>query len=265
MRLGPPRANREHQHAYLLRIATEFQEITSCALKAHYGEYDIFDGDPDTKLATSVISRNAMFSSDVASRGHTFKFDNAWKKNSQETGKGPDPDSDSESKPVSKSETAMLKLPAWKATGDSGSDRYIPIIDDLEHLFPLPIKVRNPQQNNILSWLKDLYTGSRGFEMGSFDPSLLTTIWRKQSAKWDNLAFGYICDMVTLVHKFMKQLLVHCCRDERVCGGLESLLSEHLLERYKKAIDHVKFVLEVERGGTPMTTNHYFADNLEKW
>ena len=250
MELGPPRTTQEHQHAYLLKIATEFQGITSCALKAHYGEHDIFNVNPEIKLATSVLSRNATFSSDVALQGHTLYFDNECRK---ENGEEADKESDSESEP------------AQSQTGDLCIGRYSTTIDDLEHLFPLPITVQSPQETDILSWLKNLYSSSRGFEMGSFDPSLLTMIWRKQSANWDNLAFGYICDVVTLVHKFMKQLLVYCCPDERVCGGLESLLSEHLLERYKKAIDQVKFILEVERAGTPLTTNHYFADNLEKW
>ena len=264
MALGPPRATQDHQHAYLLSIATKFQDIMSCALKAHYGEHDIFDGDPEMKLATAVMGRNTIFSSDVALQGHSLNFDSAWRKlNSEKTDK--ESASESESRPVSKSETTMFKLPAQTNTGDLCSGRYIPAPDDLEHLFPLPVTVQCPRETNILSWLKNLYSNSRGFEMGSFDPSLLTMIWRKQSAKWDNLAFGYICDVVSLVHKVMKQLLVHCCRDERVCGGLESLLSEHLLERYKKAIDQVRFLIEVERAGTPITTNHYFADNLEKW
>ena len=264
MELGPPRSTQEHQHAYLLNIATKFQEVTSCALKAHYGDHDIFDRDSGTKLATSVMRRNAMFSSDVALQGHSLKFDTAWRKEYSEKA-DKESDSDSEPMPVSKSETTMLKLPAQSKTGDLCSGRYNPTLDDLEHLFPLPVTVRNPEESNIISWLKNSYISSRGFEMGSFGPSLLTEIWRKQSAKWDNLAFGYICDVVILVHKFIKQLLVHSCPDERICGGLESLLSEHLLERYKKAIDQVGFLIEVERAGTPLTTNHYFADNLEKW
>ena len=44
-----------------------------------------------------------------------------------------------------------------------------------------------------------------------------------------------------------------------------NVLMADLTKRYVKAINQVKFLLEVERGGTPMTLNHYFNDNLEKW
>ena len=250
MELGPPLATKEHQHAYLVRIATEFQDITSCALKAHYGEHDILDNDFRLKLATRVVARNTVFSSDVALRGHTLKFDNAYTKESTEK---------------TETKATMPKRPEWMKNLKASPDRYIEELGDLEHYLPHPITVQSPEETNILSWLESLYIGSHGFELGSFDPSLLTRIWRKQSANWDNLAIGYICDIVTLVHDVIKQILSHCCRNERVNHRLGSLLIEPLLERYKKAIDHVKFILEVERSGTPMTADPFFANNLEKW
>ena len=250
MELGPPRATQEHQHAYLVKIATKFQDIMSCALKARYGEHRILGNDFRLKLATTVVTRNDLFSSDVALRGHTLKFDNAYTKESTEE---------------TETEAARPKLPEWMKVPKGSFDRYIDRFPDLEHHLPHPITVPGPHETSILSWLKSLYIGSRGFELGSFDPSLLTMIWRKQSANWNNLAIGYICDIVTLVHGAIKVIISHCCRNERVCQRLLSLLFEPLLERYKKAIDQVKFILEVERAGTPLTTNHYFADNLEKW
>ena len=250
MKLGPSRATKENQHDYLVKIAAEFQDITSCALKAHYGEHDIFDSDFGLmKLATTVVTRNTAFSDDVALRGHTLKFDNSYTNESTEE---------------TKTEATRPKLPEWMKSRTS-VDRYFSDNSDTEHCLPRPITVRNPQETNIISWLESLYIGSRGFELGSFDPSLLTMIWRKQSANWDNLAIGYICDIVNLVHGAVRRILSHCCRNERVGRRLVSLLIEPLLERYKKAIDHVKFILEVERAGTPFTANHYFADNLEKW
>ena len=236
-----------------MKIATEFQDITSCALKAHYGEHDILDSNfwgLGLKLATTVVTRNDLFSSDVALRGHTLKFDNAYTNESTEE---------------TETEATRPKLPEWMKKPKVSADRYIDQLHDLELYLPHPIPLRIPSETNILSWLKSLYIGSRGFELASFDPSLLTIIWRKQSANWHNLAIGYICDTVTMVHGAIKLILSHCCRNEWVNQRLWSLLFEPLLERYKKAIDQVKFILEVERAGTPLTTDHYFADNLEKW
>lgn len=121
-----------------------------------------------------------------------------------------------------------------------------------------------PKPVGIKQWLEEVYSNSRGFELGTFDASLLPIIWKKQSNNWEALALGYVDDIVSLVHSFTLDLLANICKDPRAHQGLHSLLLDQLTERYKKSIDHTKFLLTVERSGTPMTMNHYFADNLEK-
>ena len=127
-------------------------------------------------------------------------------------------------------------------------------------LIPLP-KVSGV---GIKQWLEVVYKTSRGFELGTFDASLLPIIWKKQSANWEALALGYVDDIVSLMHSFTVDLLATICKDPRARQGLHSILLDQLIERYKKSIDHTKFLLAVERSGTPLTTNHYFAHNLEK-
>jgi len=124
--------------------------------------------------------------------------------------------------------------------------------------------VSEPSSDSITKWLEEVYKESRGFELGTFDPSLLPIIWKKQSAKWDDIALGYISDIVSLVHSFTVHLLSRICHDERLLRELYAVLADSLIERYKKSIDFTKFILSIERAGTPLTTNHYFADNLEK-
>ncbi|KAL2016469.1 hypothetical protein VTK56DRAFT_3490 [Thermocarpiscus australiensis] len=43
----------------------------------------------------------------------------------------------------------------------------------------------------------------------------------------------------------------------------DTLLLKKLQEAYKKAIDHAKFLLNVERNGKPVTLNNYFSDRLD--
>ena len=121
-----------------------------------------------------------------------------------------------------------------------------------------------PKPSGIKQWLEEVYKSSRGFELGTFDASLLPIIWRKQSANWEALAVGYVEDIVSLVHSFTVDLLTKICKDTRVRQALHSILLDQLTDRYRRSIDHTKFLLTVERSGTPMTMNHYFADNLEK-
>ena len=82
--------------------------------------------------------------------------------------------------------------------------------------------------------------------------------------KWNMLATGYISDVVNIVHKFTVTLLSAICCDDRVKRELISELLDELLLRYKNGVDATHFILNVEREGTPLTTNHYFTDNLEK-
>lgn len=82
--------------------------------------------------------------------------------------------------------------------------------------------------------------------------------------KWDALAVGYISDVVELVHTFTLTLISAICSDPRVKRELIAELMDHLLSRYKEGVNSTSFILRVEREGTPLTTNHYFAGNLEK-
>jgi hypothetical protein len=65
----------------------------------------------------------------------------------------------------------------------------------------------------------------------------------------------YIGEIVFYVHNFICKALVHVCPDERVRASLWSVLQEHLLEQYQKAVAHVKFIIQVERYSTPLTAS----------
>lgn len=145
------------------------------------------------------------------------------------------------------------------------ANRYACNHDELDDL-QLPVgKVAKPESKDIMKWLQTIYKGSRGFELGTFDPSIIPIIWKKQLVNWEALALGYIMDIVSLVHSFVRGLLKTCCADERVLTGLLSVMMEDMATRYKNAIEHVKFLLVVEKEGTLLTANHYFSNNLEKW
>jgi hypothetical protein len=75
---------------------------------------------------------------------------------------------------------------------------------------------------------------------------------------------GYISDAVTIVHHFISELLRLICPDERIRSKLSGVLIDTLLKRYKKAVDQVIFILQVERYEVPATQNDYSSDNLEK-
>lgn len=271
--LGPSRATRDLQYKFLLDLATQYQTITSLALKAQYGGGDVFDTSSTLKLATAIVSRNASFSDDLWQRGHAMDFN----KNSVNDFSQPPAAFGSPSPfaakggfsftPTPQSTKPTAKAPANTINGvfsDSKSVRYETNHAELEDIMQKNSLISPPKAFGIKQWLEEVYKSSRGLELGTFDPSLLPVILKKQSANWEALALGYVEDVVSLVHSFTVDLLAKICKDPRARQGLLSVLLDPLTDRYKKSIDHTKFLLTVERSGTPMTMNHYFADNLEK-
>lgn len=236
-RLGMERETPEKQLTYLLDLATRFQKVVMHALEAKYGRSDLFDDDPILRLATAVTARNTSFGCEVEGWGQEYLFSPL-----------------ADSKTVSPSEAfEELKI---RKTADP------PELDEILH----------PQENlpgckkePIIEWLKNVYLTSRGFELGTFDSSILATTMKAQSSKWTKLALGYVSDVVSITHTFIKKLLALVCVDERVTRELLSTLSDGLIGRYNTALDHTRFLLNVERIGTPITLNTYFNENLERW
>lgn len=253
--MGQSRETREQQQKFVLELATRFQTITSLAIGANYGGDKIFEGSGDLRLATAIISRNEQFATDLNRWGQTINFDVVRES----------------SIPVSESAHAPIEAPALSSprVDDSETQQFLSPRrftdeDCISDLLPASVKLKEPSTKPILPWITQIYNNSRGFELGTFNASLLTLLWKKQSVKWDHLALGYISDVIIIVHKYTFALLRGICGDERVRNGLVSVLAEDMETRYRKAIDQVKFILRVERDCTPLTANHYFAVTLEK-
>ena len=183
-------------------------------------------------------------------------------RNGNEPAAGPSDDTNSADEPPEVAEpSTTTDIP------DSTSDFNEPDdlnFSELSDVIQGPWRCPAPQQDSIFHWIESMYRNSRGFELGTFDPSLLPIIFQEQSKKWDGLALAYISDVIRVIHSFLKDLLSALCPDARVRSNLWASISDELLERYKKAISHTHFLLGVERNGTLLTTNHYFNDNLQK-
>lgn len=121
------------------------------------------------------------------------------------------------------------------------------------------------KKDGITTWIGKLYKEAAGFEIGTFNHVLLATLIKKQSAKWPYIAWGYISDIITMVHTFIQKALLAASRDNRISVNILSLLMDDLMDKYRQAISVVDFILNIERAGTPMTLNRYLNDNIQKW
>ena len=252
--LGESRETRQQQHLYLLDMASRFQKITDLALKAQYGGDDLFESISGLKLATAVVDRNEKFSEDIYQNGHKYRFKRGL--NAQ--------DGANTSKAIDEQPNTLSDTEFEVGKYETVNVRYFATHPGLDEVKLFEGLVTQPSNDDILVELERMYRYSRGLEIGTFDAQLVPIVWKAQSTKWKHISQGYISDMVTLVHVFIITLLSSVCADDRVRRSLMSNLMNELTLCYQKAINHARFILKVERDGTPMTLNHYFADNLEK-
>ena len=240
--------------AYLTGIATEYQRLVSFALCANHGAHEAFEKYPSLRLAPAIVARMKAFSEDMATYGATYAFKTkmpeGWK-----------------NLPLTMPEDEE-NIGVAEVSLEGGRRFDSRVVDDHEDLVDIVPPVQSlslPRSDGIHAWLRQVFQGNRGFELGTFNPSILGTTMRKQCSKWCDVSLGFVGDVITLVHRFVETALDATCPDQAVRQCLGSKLSEELLARYQTAIARSKFLLEVEHSDIPITMNHYFNDNLQKW
>lgn len=263
--LGEERESTEQQSKYLLEIVSKFQRITENALQTNYGLQDAFDEEPDLRLATSVANRNALFSDEVSTWGHAYGF----------MSHTHDDDSDSQDDRAVASLTSSVCAQTGHKEVDNDDineeerrstlSRKLESCSDIEDILHDCVSIQNTKAQGVLAWIENIYRESRGFEIGTFNSSILSSVLKKQSAKWPPLAEGYICDIISMVHIFIKKALTISCGDQRLGQNILSFLLDDLIDKYRQALSTTSFLLRIEREGTPMTQNHYLNSNLQKW
>ena len=261
--LGPTRQTLEQQRRYLLGIATKFQEIVTFAVEAQYGRQQLLRTSNNMRLATLIVDANTTFSEELEKRGHTMNFCET----KYLTSKRP--------RKFKSMQSRKLKLkrdvptPVKKTRVGEGQDEGSKTLEPSEYpelLSVLPTTSGSffTQVENILVWIERAYKSSRGFELGSFNPSILPTLFKELSIKWEELAGRYITKVIVTIHHFSNTLLTRLCPEERVMNTLWPLLLDELLQRYRKLVKHVQFILRTESSGNLLTTNHYFSETLDK-
>jgi hypothetical protein len=231
--LGMERETPEKQLVYLTDLSTQFQRIVSLSVDAKYGSHAIFD-DNDLRVATLVTARNIMFSEDITKYGQEFRYSGL--------------------EDAALGEVDLPPALDWSHSGHPNHETTFNVrrhadCTDIEDLLQAQESLLAANGKSIAHWLRAVYESSRGFELGTFDTSILATTMKVQTTKWAAIALGYISDVVTVVHRFVDQVLRSICSDLRVKSELLSVLMDGLVERYQKAVDQVSFLLAVERTG----------------
>jgi hypothetical protein len=136
--------------------------------------------------------------------------------------------------------------------------------EDLMDMLHPHENVLYPLHGATKDWLLQVYQNNQGFELGTFNASILATVMKRQSSKWGNISMGFVSDAIVLVHRFISSALSAVCDDRNVRDALADKLSDELTRRHRNAIACAGFLLKVEKSNTPMTLNHYFNNNLQR-
>ena len=224
----------------------KFQETTALALNAQYVGSDWFDQCASLRFATAVTKRNELFAGIMEQYGHSYEF-KAVKLDQPAVTPTADP----------------VKENVAEEPNDQISCRTTTNNVELDEVTIGNEKIDRKISNNTMDWLTSVYWSSRGFELGTFDSSLIAITMKTQSARWEGLALGYISDLISMAHTFITDLLKLICPDVHVRDSLMSVMMEGLMVKYKGALDNVRFLLHVERVGKPTTLNPGFHKNLE--
>lgn len=81
--LGKKHQTSAQQSQWLMEIAMQFQKLSEEALLSNYGRTDVFDRNPDLRLATAVVNRSQQMSNAIAGDGQRFFFEASEKAESQ--------------------------------------------------------------------------------------------------------------------------------------------------------------------------------------
>ena len=242
--LGAKRETTDEQRRYLLDISMRFQNLVVLALNGNYVENECFEQHPSLKYANAVMTRNELFNDHLERYGQSYNF------------KAADENTAPAAVPFSANDAPEPEGKLGLRTTENHAD-LVDVVSEKD-------TISKHIGNDTIKWLTEVYKGSRGFELGTFDSSLLAMTMKAQSAKWEPIAMSYISDVVTMAHSFIVELIRLLCSDLRVSRSLLSTLMEDLVDRYRAAFDNARLLLCLERTRTPITLNHYFNDNLEK-
>ncbi|KAF4344997.1 interferon-induced gtp-binding mx [Fusarium beomiforme] len=254
--MGESRFTEAQQRIYLGKIAEKFALIKGYGLDAYYTRHPIFENE-DLKLITRIREINEAFGKVVYERGHTRNFSVPVTANgdgSQEEEEEDDDEDDGQSCATAREdlyESTTFSIPLL------GEDDLLDILSDM---YWCP----DPSDEDILSYIENEYLTSRGYEIGTFNSELLPTTFKEQCKKWRPMARAHVSNAILVVHHFIRTVLDFCCPDESIRTELWSFLLEDLQERYRRAVRHVEFLLEVEFEGKSITYDPEFNESLNR-
>ncbi|UNI23801.1 hypothetical protein JDV02_009598 [Purpureocillium takamizusanense] len=255
--LGQSRQTEREQQQYLVTIASTFQNMARAALDADYSAHPALRKD-ELRLITSIINLTDRFNCDFVTSSHTRSFQSI---NVSES----DPESEEEGS-TGGDDSDEGDVGSLQLGRSDGYEFQVPDPKEYPELEKIVTTEKNSESpaEDVMEWIKNIYRRSRGAELGTFGPGLLSSTFREQSDKWASMTRTYLGKVILIIHGFIMRALGEICTDSRVREELISTIMTDLLARYKAGMDQGKFLVDVERNRKPYTLNPYFTTHLQK-
>ncbi|KAI9803497.1 MAG: hypothetical protein M1825_001840 [Sarcosagium campestre] len=250
--IGPVRQTAYEQRNHLINVASKFRDITTKAIDAYYSRDECFEKDDIFRLATLVVEMNEEFSETVHKEGFTRAFS------------GVRPAADALSLGSPSPDRSLDRHTAHSSVQPSTPETESPEYPELRSIMAQAEALPEPAEDGIMEWITYKYNRSKGFEIGTTNPSLMPSLFAEQSRAWGFHALNHVTKVICKIHHFNYKVLQYCCNDDALCERLWDKLLQPLLPSYEKAVQQASFLVEIERHGNLMTTNHYFAENVRK-
>ena len=267
--LGPERSHRPEQRNYLLKVSTEFQSLTAHALDAYYARDECFVTHSELRLATIIKSLQEKYSTKMRAEGHTRKFLRGV--NHRKTAQ-PDPSAAQINKDLENS--ANLESLSSGSDVDEAECNEFSLLSlaaispekEMELRLALAVSTSpsDRPREDIMTWIRREYNSSKGFEIGTVNPSLLRALFHEQTKYWRYYTTEHINEVIMATHTFIIRLLDYLCPDSTIREPFWALLGKEVMASYGKAVDHVDLLLKIEERGNMRSLNHYFATTLKK-
>ncbi|SCO92390.1 related to RBTMx2 protein [Fusarium oxysporum] len=244
--LGPPRQTGRQQQQFLVSVASKFQNIVRAGLDADYSTHQAF-ADDNLRLITEVVNTTDEFAVDFEACAHTYSFEaiNRTKVFSHEIPPPIFPDSEDEEE---------------EDIDEESSTRFdLNLYPDLEGILTKDWISHQPSIG-IMPWITQMHRRSRGVELGTFGPRILSSAFQEQSIYWQKMATQYLSKVVLSVHKFILGALEKVCYETRILDELISGLMADLVARYQDGMNRAIHLVHIERHKKPYTLNHYRSE-----
>ncbi|SPJ79438.1 related to RBTMx2 protein [Fusarium torulosum] len=245
--LGLPRQDERQQRSFLSHIAGAFQDRVRAALAADYNAGPVFN-QVELRLITQVVNITHLFNEEFQLKAHSRHFHTPDLLKSE--GEFPNPDYESE--------------PTPKRFTLTGVDDFTP--EEIAEIGHIVVRVYDisPPSEDVMTWIKNIYSQTRGLDLGTFNPNLIAMAFSEQSRKWGSMTKLYMNRVIITLHRFITSALRSVCQEDHVRLRIWTSIQKDLHERYKRAMEQANLLIEVERHKKPYTLNHQFSEALSK-